>query len=159
MSMGTVKGRTRAAPFSLIVSQAFSNVHTPPMPDETAAPRRSGSTSGEPASAHASRVATIAIWADGSMRLVSGRDRTSSGRTATWPEKPTSRPYFSTQSLSRVRTPERPASAASQVDGTSPPSGVVIPNPVTTTFVMAPPSGGDGRPPSGGRDVLRTARR
>src|ERR1700754_2340745 len=30
-------------------------------------------------------------------------------------------------------TPERPASMASQVDATSPPSGVVAPSPVTTT--------------------------
>ena len=33
--------------------------------------------------------------------------------------------------------PERPASIASQVDATSPPSGVVAPSPVTTTSVRA----------------------
>src|SRR3954454_19492722 len=36
----------------------------------------------------------------------------------------------------RGPTPERPASMASQVDATSPPSGVVAPSPVTTTSVL-----------------------
>src|SRR6266536_1764213 len=37
-------------------------------------------------------------------------------------------------------TPERPATMASQVDATSPPSGVVAPSPVTTTSITAPPA-------------------
>ena len=81
MSMGTVIGRTRRAPFSLSVSQASRVVQMPPMPDETTAPSRSPSTSGEPASAHASRAAMIAYCADGSIRFSSGRARTSSGLT------------------------------------------------------------------------------
>ena len=92
MSMGTVIGRTREAPFSRSVSQLLRRVHTPPIPEETATPRRSGSTSGDPASFHASRAAITAICAEGSMRFVSGRVNTSSGLTAIWPAKPTSRP-------------------------------------------------------------------
>ena len=79
MSMGTVMGRTRRAPFSASVSQASSVVQMPPMPDDTTAPSRSRSTSGEPASAQASRAAMIAYCADGSIRFISGRGRTSSG--------------------------------------------------------------------------------
>src|SRR5205814_666318 len=37
------------------------------------------------------------------------------------------------QSWVRAMTPDRPATIASQVDATSPPSGVVAPSPVTTT--------------------------
>src|SRR6188768_2158085 len=76
ISMGTVRGRTRLAPFSFTVSHAESIVHTPPTPQETTLPRRSGSTSGAPASAHASRAAMTANCAAGSMRLVSGREST-----------------------------------------------------------------------------------
>ncbi len=133
MSMGTVMGRTRRAPFSRTTSQPSSRVHTPPIPDATTAPRRSPSISGEPASAHASRAATTAYCADGSMRLVSGRDRTSAAGTATVPANRTGISYRSAQSLSSVRIPDLPASAASQVLGTSPPSGVVAPRPVITT--------------------------
>ena len=34
-----------------------------------------------------------------------------------------------------LRTPERPASIASQVEATSPPTGVVAPSPVMTTSI------------------------
>ena len=55
MSIGTVIGSTRRGPRSRRVSQASSRVQTPPMPVAQSTPRRSGSTSGEPASAQASR--------------------------------------------------------------------------------------------------------
>jgi hypothetical protein len=74
-------GSTRRPPFSRSVSHASSVVQMPPMPDDTTAPRRSPSTSGAPASAHASRVAISAYCADGSMRLISGRVSTWSGVT------------------------------------------------------------------------------
>ena len=71
MSMGTVIGRTRRGPRSRRVSNASRSVHTPPMPVDQSTARRSGSTSGEPASAHASRPAMSANWLDGSRRFVS----------------------------------------------------------------------------------------
>ncbi len=60
MSIGTVCGLTREAPRSRIVSCWVRIVVSPPMPDVTHTPRRSGSISGAPASAHASRAATRA---------------------------------------------------------------------------------------------------
>ncbi|CPU65108.1 Uncharacterised protein [Mycobacteroides abscessus] len=81
MSMGTVMGSMRRAPRSRSVSQPSSVVQMPPMPDDTTVPSRSPSTSGLPASAHASRAAMIAYCVEGSMRLISGRARTSAGST------------------------------------------------------------------------------
>src|SRR5690625_667743 len=155
MSIGTVSGITRRAPRSLTVSHASSRVHTPPIPDETTAPSRSPSTSGAPASAQASRVAMIAYCALGSILRVSVRARTSAAGTASWPAKSTGISYCCAQSFSRVRTPDFPASAADQVEGTSPPSGVVAPSPVTTTVLrdmcapraVGPAAGGPVHPP------------
>src|SRR5690606_9527270 len=135
MSIGTVMGSTRRAPFSRRVSQASRVVQMPPIPEETTTPSRSGSSSGAPASAQASRAAMIAYCAEGSMRLISGRGRTSSGLTLMVAAKLTGISYFSAQSLSKVRAPDSPASAAAHVLGTSPPSGVVAPRPVTTTSI------------------------
>ena len=87
MSIGTVSGSTRRAPFSLTVSQAVRVVQMPPIPEPTTTPSRSPSTSGLPASAHASRAATMAYCAEGSRRRVSWRVSTASGETATWPAK------------------------------------------------------------------------
>ncbi len=81
ISIGTVSGITRRGPFSRSVSQASSSVHRPPMPVAQSMPRRSGATSGEPASSQASRAAISANCTDGSSRLASCRGRTSSGRT------------------------------------------------------------------------------
>src|SRR5690606_31899225 len=132
-SMGTVMGSTRRAPRSRRVSQPSKVVQMPPMPEETTAPSRSPSTSGAPASCQASRAAIIAYCADGSIRLISGRVSTSSGLTLMVAAKVTGMPSFSDQSFSMVRAPDSPASAADHVVGTSPPSGVVAPRPVTTT--------------------------
>ena len=101
------------------------------MPEAITTPIRSGSTSGAPASAQASRAAMIANWPDRSDRLISGRGSTSDGSTATGAAMCTG--SRSTQSSVRIFTPDWPASMADQVDATSPPSGVVAPRPVTTT--------------------------
>ncbi len=132
MSIGTVSGKTRRGPFSFNVSYADSRVHTPPMPVAMTTPSRSGSSSGRPASAQASREAARAYCPEGSSRRVSTRASCSDGSTATDAAKVTGRSISVTQSWVRVRAPERPARAASQVVGTSPPMGVVAPRPVTT---------------------------
>src|SRR5688572_11027838 len=101
------------------------------MPDAITTPLRSGSISGEPASAHASRAAIRANCPERSIRLICGTGRTSDGSTATGAAMCTG--SISTQSAVRTSTPDWPASMADQVDATSPPSGVVAPSPVTTT--------------------------
>src|SRR4028119_1703014 len=50
ISIGTVSGNTRRAPFSFSTSYCVSRVHTPPMPEATTTPSRSPAPSGEPAS-------------------------------------------------------------------------------------------------------------
>src|SRR5665648_529135 len=98
----------------------------------------------------------IAYWAEGSIRFISGRLRASLGSTATRAAKVTGRSYVAAQSLSSVCTPDFPARAAAHVLGTSPPSGVVAPMPVTTTsgsLVTVPPGqvvGGSSSPRAGG---------
>src|SRR5665648_404216 len=98
----------------------------------------------------------IAYWAEGSIRFISGRLRASLGSTARRAAKVTGRSYLTAQSLSSVCTPDFPARAAAHVLGTSPPSGVVAPMPVTTTsgaLVTVPPGqvvGGSPSPRAGG---------
>src|SRR4051794_11813847 len=110
---------------------------TPPMPDAIATPTRSGSRSPDswadasPASAQASIAATIANCAERSRRRALTRSRTSVGSTAIRPAIFTG--SSSAQSSVRYRTPDRPLTRASQVLGTSPPTGEVVPRPVTTT--------------------------
>src|SRR5829696_3544610 len=101
------------------------------MPDAITTPLRSGSTSGAPACAQASRAATRANCPDRSIRLVCGTVSTSPGSTATGAAMCTG--SMSTQSSVSTFTPDVPASRADQVDATSPPTGVVAPSPVTTT--------------------------
>jgi hypothetical protein len=60
ISIGTVKGEMRFQPFWFSASYAVSVDPMPPMPLVTATPSRYGSTSGDPASAQASRAATSA---------------------------------------------------------------------------------------------------
>src|SRR5665648_510496 len=101
-------------------------------------------------------MASTAYWAEGSVRLISGRLRASPGSTARRAAKVTGRSYLTAQSLSNVCTPDFPARAAAHVLGTSPPSGVVAPMPVTTTsgsLVTVPPGqvvGGSSSPRAGG---------
>src|SRR5690349_7152280 len=105
------------------------------MPDAIATPSRSWSTSASarPESAHASSAATSASWPDRSSLRALTRSSTSVGSTATsaaiWVLS------WSAQSCLIGRTPECPARRAAQVVGTSPPTGDVLPSPVTTTRV------------------------
>src|SRR4051794_1905634 len=103
----------------------------PPMPVAITTPSRSPSTSGVPASAHASRGATSGNGPVRSWRLISTRGRPSDGSPATGAAMCTG--SVSTQSSVSVRTPDLPASRPCQKLGTSPPTGVVAPSPVTTT--------------------------
>src|SRR6476660_6577017 len=103
------------------------------MPEPMAAPSRSGSISGEPASAHASRAAMRAYWLDGSRRRVSTLVRASPGGVAIVAAKVTGSSYLATQSNSIGRAPDRPASRSYHVSVAVPPGGVVAPRPVTTT--------------------------
>src|SRR3954467_12794294 len=105
------------------------------MPEAIATPSRSPSTSASarPESAHASRAATSASCPDRSSRRALTRSSTSVGSTAAsaaiWVLS------CSAQSCLMGRTPDCPASRAAQVEGTSPPTGEVVPSPVTTTRV------------------------
>src|SRR3954454_12249269 len=109
------------------------------MPEAIATPTRSPSSPAseaapeKPASCQASIAATRANWAERSSRRALTRSRTSLGSTAIRPAIRTGR--GSAHSSVRARTPERPATRASQVLGTSPPTGLVVPIPVTTTRV------------------------
>src|SRR3984957_3879910 len=104
----------------------------PPMPLVTATPSRYGSTSGDPASAQASRAATSANCSHRSILRACTRPTTATGSSAAVPANFTG--TVSIHGSVMVRTPLVPASIADQVDATSPPSGVVAPSPVTTTL-------------------------
>jgi hypothetical protein len=131
ISIGTVYGEMRCQPFSLSVSYAVSVDPIPPIPLVTLTPSRSGSTAGVPASAQASRAATIASCSQRSIRRACTRPTTSTGSMAACAANRTG--SDSAHGWLRECTPLRPASIADQVDATSPPSGVVAPSPVTTT--------------------------
>ena len=105
---------------------------TPPMPLASTMPSRSGSTSGDPASAHASRAATMANCSQRSSRRACTRSSWVVGSTAAGAAICTGSGTLVQSSGSRT-APLRPASSDSQVEATSPPSGVVAPSPVTTT--------------------------
>src|SRR3954451_11654441 len=110
---------------------------TPPIPEAIATPTRSPSssawTSARPESCQASMAATMANCALRSSLRALTRSRTSVGSTAMTPAICTA--SCSAQSASILRTPDRPWTRASQVLGTSPPHGLVVPRPVTTTRV------------------------
>ena len=154
MSIGTVSGETLRSPWASRRSSWSSRVFGPPIPVPMATPSRSGSTGwlssvgiSYPASAHACRAAMIATCSQRSSRRSCTRGSTSDGSTASGAASRAGRSYFSTHSASLFRMPLRPAISASQVDATSPPSGVVAPMPVTTTStVLIAPSVGL-RPP------------
>src|SRR6266542_2891058 len=135
ISIGTVSGETRRGPRSSSASYWPSSVSAPPMPLPTATASRSGSISGRPASAHASRAATTAVCWQRSSRRASTRSSTSEGSTARRAAIFAGR--SSAQSSVSGTTPDLPASIAAQVDATSPPRGVVAPSPVMTTSVIA----------------------
>jgi hypothetical protein len=110
----------------------------PPIPLVTETPSRSGSTSGEPASAHASRAATIANCSQRSIRRAWTRPTICAGSSAATPAMRAGRSF--TQSSVSALTPLFPASMPDQVDATSPPRGVVAPSPVTTTLLSSVPT-------------------
>ena len=85
------------------------------MPLDTTTPSRSGATSGVPASAHASRAATIANCSHRSSRRAWTRSSTVAGSTAAGAAICTGR--SGAQSSGSLRAPLRPASSDSQVVG------------------------------------------
>ena len=138
ISIGTASGLTRRAPFSFWTSQLPSRVFRPPMPVATTTASRSRSTglsspSPKPALVQASMAAITASWAERSRRRASTRSSTSPGSTAAW------RRDLARQVVGPGLLDPADAGPAgeqpSQVLGTSPPSGVVAPIPVTTTRV------------------------
>src|SRR6266487_4125613 len=105
----------------------------PPMPLATTTARRSGSTSGRPASAHASRAAISASISHRSSFLACTRSIRVAGSAAAGAAI-----WHGTRcahASSSFRTPLRPASMDCQVAATSAPTGVIAPSPVTTTRV------------------------
>src|SRR3954451_2850578 len=158
MSIGMVCGETLRGPFSRRVSHWLSSVCAPPMPVATTTPRRSLSTSGAPASVHASRAAMSASCSARSRRRPSTRSSTSRGSTATCAAIRTG--SSSAHGSSMTLTPERPDSRPSHVEAASPPTGVDAPRPVTTTrgcVLMCPAPLGVGMRLSGSRLLLRTS--
>src|SRR6188768_3866555 len=136
ISIGTVCGLTRRGPEASRMSSCASRVCAPPMPLPKLTARRSGSRpeSFRPESAQAWSAAISAIASERSSRRSLIRSSTSEGSTASWAAMRTG--SCAAHSWVSALTPERPASMASQVDATSPPSGVVAPSPVTTTSVV-----------------------
>src|ERR1700729_50684 len=133
------------------------------MPLVTPTPSRYGSTAGDPASAQASRAATMASCSYLSILRACGLPMTATGSTAAGAAIFTGR--ASAPHSVRRRTPQVPASIADQVDATSPPSGVVAPSPVTTTLTRSllptetsvisyPPGGGTARGDDPGPAVI-----
>jgi hypothetical protein len=104
------------------------------MPVPTLTASRSLSTSGEPASAQASRAATMAVISLRSSRRACTRSIFSVGSAASCAAMRTV--SCAAHSWLSADTPDLPASMASQVDGASAPSGVVAPIPVTTTSTL-----------------------
>ncbi len=133
ISIGMVCGETRRGPDASSTSSWASRVSAPPMPEPTLTPSRSGSSpeSARPASDQAWWAAIRAIASERSSRRSFTRSSRPAGSTASWAAIRTG--SCADHSWASELTPERPASMASQVDATSPPSGVVAPSPVTTT--------------------------
>src|ERR1700683_2564884 len=108
------------------------------MPLDTTTPSRSGSTSGEPASAQASRAATMANCSHRSMRRACTRSISVAGSAAA--QAAILAGSSLAQSSVSFVTPLRPASSESHGEGTSAPTGVLPPSPVTTTLVRSVPT-------------------
>src|SRR3954453_4140833 len=159
MSIGMVKGETRLGPFSSRTSSWPSRGSAPPMPVPKTTAIRSGATpaSAAPDSRQASSAAMTATCWLRSRRRARTRSICSAGSVA---RRATSWAGKSLIQSSVIRlTPDRPASSASQVLGTSPPRGVVAPSPVTTTsavdvlmdFLLKEWRGPGKAPPAGSR--------
>src|SRR5262245_3126835 len=132
--IGMVKGETRPGPRASSTRELSWIVAMPPMPEpiETPARSRSSFASASPAESAASRAAATASAITRSRRRASlpGTSPRSSSSGAS-PPKRTEKPSVSKRRSGPM--PERPASAASQVEAASPPSGDTQPRPVTTT--------------------------
>src|SRR5256886_4466999 len=133
ISIGIVCGLTLRGPDASRMSSWLSSVVAPPMPLPTTTASRSPSTpaSASPASAHAWCAAIRAAASERSSRRSLTRSMTVPGSTFMAAAIRTG--SCCAQSWVRAMTPDRPATIASQVDATSPPSGGVAPSPVTTT--------------------------
>ena len=105
----------------------------PTRPPPAARRSRSASPARRPPTPRGRRSAPVA--SDRSSRRSLTRSSWSDGSTASWAAMRTG--SCAAHSWVSAPTPERPASMASQVDATSPPSGVVAPSPVTTTSCAA----------------------
>ena len=147
MPIGTMNGLIRSGPRRALVVNPSTSVPTPPSPVPRMTPVRSASSpskrSGRPAWRSASAAATSPNWAYRSVRRISLRSR----------RLPASKPRTSPairdvrrdgSNASMVRIPDRPATRPAQVVGTSLPSAVIMPIPVTTTRRRSGTSG----PPS-----------
>ncbi len=135
ISIGTVCGDTFRTPEASSTSSCPSMLSAPPVPVPMTTASRSGSTSGRPASAQASRAATSAICSHRSSRRACTRSSTVVGSTRSRAAIRAGSPAAHSSSI--APTPDSPASNPAQVEATSPPRGVVAPRPVTTTWVFA----------------------
>ena len=132
MSIGTMNGLTRSAPFSRNTLCWTRRLPSPPIPVENMTPVRALSTAGSPASFHASFDAARAKWTARSVRLISlGLIHASGSKSWISPAILTGSCEASMCSIGVM--PDRPASSASQNASTPAPMGVTGPMPVTTT--------------------------
>jgi len=137
MFIGMSSGETLPAPLASITSCWWIRLVTPPTPVPITTATRSGSRPfssalpAKPASDQASAAATSAACCDRSSRRACTLGSTLAGSTAISPAIRTA--ISLAQSWVSARMPELPASSSDQYVGTSPPSGVVAPSPVTTT--------------------------
>src|SRR5215468_1166590 len=132
--IGMVKGETRPGPRASSTRELSWIVAMPPMPEpiETPARSRSNFASASPAESAASRdAATASAITRSSRRASLGDTSPRSSSSGASPPKRTGKPSVSKRRSGPM--PERPATAASQVEAASPPSGDTQPRPVTTT--------------------------
>ena len=136
--IGIMNAETRRGSFAC--DRTFSTtVLTPPMPDPKATPTRGARSFviSSFASAIACDAVATANWAKRSARRASLRSMYSRGsKSRTSPPIVVSRPVVSKRVIGPM--PLRPARMPSQVFATDPPSGVIMPRPVTTTRRRCP---------------------
>src|SRR3954471_9946580 len=131
-TFGRKFGETRSGPRSRSVSACSRRPDTPPIAEPKTIPTRVGSKPFRPASARASRPAATPSSTFRSSLRASLADTTCAGSNPfTSPAIRTGSPSVSKVEIQPI--PLSPASAARQLDGTSSPSGVTAPMPVTAT--------------------------
>src|SRR5512134_1352573 len=137
MSPGTMNGLTRPAPRSRITVCAMRSVSMPPIPVPNTTPPRSATTSGSPASCHASFADAIPNWVERSVRRASFTSSHCEGsKSGTSAASVTGRSEGSNRSMRRI--PFRPDVRPDQNSSTPVPTGVRGPMPVMKTLVGAP---------------------